>query len=59
MTKTKILHNSASRNYLRRGDKVVMLDGTILTVKYLEHKDFICEEMIGYIPKRSINYVLS
>ena len=47
-----------SRNFLRRGDKVRMKDGKILTVKFLEYTDFICEEIVGYIPKKDIDTVL-
>ena len=47
-----------SRNFLRRGDKVRMKDGKILTVKFLEYRDFICEEKVGYIPKKAIDTAL-
>ena len=47
-----------SRNYLKRGDKVRMKDGRILTVKSLELKEFVSEEEIGHIPKKDIEVVL-
>ena len=47
-----------SRNYLRRGDKVRMKDGEILTVRSLEFREFCAEEKIGYIPKKDIDTVM-
>jgi len=47
-----------SRNFLRIGDKVRMKDGKILTVKFVEYTDFICEEIVGYIPKKDIDTVM-
>lgn len=46
-----------SRSYLRRGDKVRMKDGEILTVRSLEFREFCAEEKIGYIPKKDIDLV--
>ena len=53
-----VLAPPVSRNFLRRGDKVRMKDGKILTVKFLEYTDFICEEIVGYIPKKDIDTVM-
>lgn len=47
-----------SRNYLRRGDKVRMKDGEILTVRSLEFRDFCAEEKVGCIPKNDIDTVM-
>lgn len=47
-----------SRNYLRRGDKVRMKDGEILTVRSLEFREFCAEEKVGYIPKKDIDTVM-
>lgn len=47
-----------SRNYLRRGDKVRMKDGEILTVRSLEFREFCVEEEVGYIPKKDIDTVM-
>jgi len=47
-----------SRNWMKRGDKIRMKDSTILTVKWLEDRDFICEEKVGYIPKKDIDTIM-
>lgn len=47
-----------SRNYLRRGDKVRMKDGEILTVRSLVFREFCAEEKVGYIPKKDIDTVM-
>jgi len=47
-----------SRNWMKRGDKIRMKDGEILTVKWLEYRDFICEEKVGYIPKKYIDTIM-
>ena len=46
------------RNWLKKGDKVRMKDGKILTVKSLEFKEFCAEERVGYIPKKDIDTVM-
>jgi hypothetical protein len=40
---------------MKRGDKVQMKTGEILTVRSLEIRDFIAEEKVGYIPKKDIH----
>ena len=42
------------RNWLRRGDKVLMKDGRILTIKSLEYSDFCAKESDRYEKKREI-----
>ena len=48
----------SSRAFLRPGDKVLMKDGEILTVKSLEFKEFVSTERVGYIPKSGIDCLL-
>ena len=47
------------RNWLRRGDKVLMKDGRILTITSLEYCDFCAEESDRYEKKREIAGVLA
>jgi hypothetical protein len=49
---TKLLPKN-KRNYMKRGDKVQMKTGEILTVRSLEIRDFIADEKVGYIPKKT------
>jgi len=61
-TETKMVYDTVlapvSRNYLRRRDKVRIKDGSILTVRSLEFREFCAEEKVGYIPKNDIDTVM-
>lgn len=47
------------RNWLRRGDRVFMKDGRILTITSLEYTDFCAKESDRYEKKREIAGVLA
>ena len=47
------------RNWLRRGDKVLMKDGRILTITSLEYTEFCSKESDKYEKKRNIAGVLA
>lgn len=46
------------RNYLKVGDKVRMKDGSILTIKSLERREFVAIEKVGYQKKNDIIEIL-
>ena len=48
----------SERNYLRVGDKVLLKSGEVITVKSLEFRHIVAEEVSGYIPKSKINKIL-
>lgn len=47
-----------ARNYLKPGDKVMMMNGEILTVQALEFNDFVAIERDVYVPKKEIIYII-
>lgn len=46
-----------TKNFLSPGDKVLMNDGSFLTVKSLEFNDFVAVECAEYIPKKNIKMI--
>lgn len=50
-------YKPVNRNYLRRGDKVRMKDGRLLTVQFLDFTEFMSIEY-GWERKKDIDTVL-
>jgi hypothetical protein len=48
----------ACKNFLNIGDKVLMKDGSVLTVRALEYREFCAKERSEYVPKKDIVKIL-